>query len=150
MNETPYGQPKPPKTITRIKSDRFLDLTNLHTWILFLAIGIEMYLFRKIALETELMDRLVYLSLMFLTVFLWVKYFRSDELVEFQKDRTIFFIGDIRGKHVINAYSDSLEELENIIPIQEVTEGIIRFKHEHGKPIQTNFNIYKSSREAHK
>ena len=122
-NNTPYGQPKAPKTITKIKSDRFLDLTNLHTWIMFAAIGISMYLFRSIALATDIIDRLVYGSLMFLVVFMWVKYFRSDELVEFQKDRTLFFIADIRGKHVINAYSEQLKTLMKIIPIKTVHQG---------------------------
>lgn len=128
MNETPYGQPKPPKTITRIKSDRFLDLTNLHTWIMFVAIGLGMYLFRSIALATDNVDRLAYTSLMFLTAFLWVKYFRNDELVEFQKDRFIFFIGDLTGKHVIDSYSEQMKTLIKLIPIVAVHEnGMIEF-----------------------
>lgn len=126
---TPYGQPKAPKTITRIKSDRFLDLTNLHTWILFAAIGIIMYLFRSIALATDIVDRLMYGSLMLLVAFWWVKYFRSDELVEFQKDRTIFFIAEIRGKHVINAYSVQLKTLMKIIHIKTIHQGgVIEFQ----------------------
>lgn len=129
MNETPYGQPKAPKTITKIKSDRFLDLMNLHTWIMFNAIGFSMYFFRSIALDTDIIDRLMYGSLMFLVVFLWVKYFRSDELVEFQKDRFLFFIADIRGKHVINVYDEQLKTLMKIIPIKNIHPGgIIEFQ----------------------
>ena len=123
MNETPYGQPKAPVTITKIKSDRFLDLTNLHTWIMFAAIGFSMYFFRSIALATNNANRLMYAALLFLVVVLWVKYFRNDELVEFQKDRLIFFIADIRGKHVIDAYSAQLKTLMKIIPIKSIHEG---------------------------
>lgn len=129
INETPYGQPKAPVTITKIKSDRFLDLTNLHTWIMFTAIGFSMYFFRSIALAANNIDRVMYASLLLLVVFLWVKYFRSDDLVEFQQDRFWFFVADIRGKHVINAYSEQLHVLEKIIPIKAIhTSGIIEFQ----------------------
>jgi len=128
-NDTPYGQPKAPVTITKIKSDRFLDLTNLHTWIMFIAIGLCMYFFKMIALSTLDADRLMYASLLLLVVFLWVKYFRNDELVEFQKDRFIFFIADIRGKHVIDAFSEQLKTLMKIISIAAIHEGgIIEFQ----------------------
>lgn len=128
MIETPYGQPKPPKTITKIKSDRFLDLTNLHTWIMFLAIGLSMYFFRSIGLANNNADRIVYAALIFLVVFLWVKYFRNDELVEFQKDRLIFFAYDLAGKHVINSYSEQMRTLMKLIPIVAIHEnGMIEF-----------------------
>ncbi|MEN6292352.1 MAG: hypothetical protein ABFD07_10125 [Methanobacterium sp.] len=129
MNETPYGQPKAPVTITKIKSDRFLDLTNLHTWIMFIAIGLCMYFFKMIALSTTDIDRVMYASLLLLVVFLWVKYFRNDELVEFQKDRLVFFIADLRGKHVIDAYNEQLKTLMKIIPIKDIHEGgIVEFQ----------------------
>lgn len=129
MNETPYGQPKAPVTIPRVKPNRFLDLTNLHTWVMFLAIGLSMYLFRSIALAIENITRLTCASLLFLVVFLWVKYFRNDELVEFQKDRLVFFIADVRGKHVIDAFDEQLKTLMKIIPIKEIHEGgIIEFQ----------------------
>lgn len=128
MMETPYGQPKPPKTITKIKSDRFLDLTNLHTWIMFLMIGLSMYFFRSIGLATENSDRLMYSCLIFLVVFIWLKYFRNDDLVEFQKDRFIFFIGDLTGKHVINSFSEQMKTLLKLIPIVAIHEnGMIEF-----------------------
>lgn len=128
MMETPYGQPKPPKTITKIKSDRFLDLMNLHTWIMFAAIGLSMYFFRSVGLATENADRLMYAALIFLVVFLWLKYFRSDELVEFQKDRFIFFICDITGKHVIDTFSEQMKVLMKLIPIVAIHEnGMLEF-----------------------
>lgn len=146
MIETPYGQPKPPKTITKIKSDRFLDLTNLHTWIMFLAIGLWMYFFRQIAnsitlaldysripgyeelLTSAYMDIVMYASLLVLVLFIWLKYFRNDELVEFQKDRLIFFIGDLTGKHVINSFSEQMKTLMKLIPIIAIHEnGMLEF-----------------------
>ena len=128
-NDTPYGQPKAPVTITKIKSDRFLDLTNLHTWIMFVAIGLCMHLFKMIALSTTGIEQLMYAVLLGLVEFLWGKYFRNDELVEFQKDRFVFFIADLRGKHVIDAFAEQLKTLMKIIPIREIHEGgIVEFQ----------------------
>jgi len=123
MNETPYGQPKAPVTIPRIKPNRFLDLTNLHTWIMFLAIGLSMYFFRSIALAVDNADKLMYGSLLFLVVYIWFKYFRNDTLVEYQKERFIFFMADLMGKHVINAFDEQLKTLMKIIPIKKIHEG---------------------------
>jgi len=47
MADSPYSSPRPPKTITQVKDDRFLDFTCLHTWILLTAIGSALYLFRN-------------------------------------------------------------------------------------------------------
>jgi hypothetical protein len=100
---------------------------------MFAAIGFSMYFFRSIALATDNIDRLMYASLLFLVVFLWVKYFRSDELVEFQKDRLIFFIADLRGKHVINVFSEQLKTLMKIISIKYIHKnGIIEFQADQG------------------
>lgn len=134
-NETPYSQARPPKTITRIKSDRFLDLTNLHTWILFAALAACMYLFREMSnsilvvltatktMMTEemithaYMDILLYAVLIVLVIYTWFKYFRNDDLVEYQKDRFVFFIQDLRGKHVINTMAEPMENLLKLISI---------------------------------
>ena len=134
-NETPYSQARPPKTITRIKQDRFLDITNLHTWILFAAIAACMYIFREMSnslivvltasrnnfpeelVTNAYMNILMYVSLLVLVVFVWIKYFRNDDLVEYQKDRMIFFTKGIRGKHVINTMAESMEDLLKLISI---------------------------------
>lgn len=134
-NETPYSQARPPKTITRIKQDRFLDITNLHTWILFAAIAACMYIFREMSnslivvltasrnhfpeelVTNAYMNILMYVSLLILVVFVWIKYFRNDDLVEYQKDRLIFFTKGIRGKHVINTMAESMEDLLKLISI---------------------------------
>lgn len=143
-NETPYSQARPPKTITRIKSDRFLDLTNLHTWILFAALAACMYLFREMSnsilvvltatktMMTEemithaYMDILLYAVLIVLVIYTWFKYFRNDDLVEYQKDRFVFFIQDLRGKHVINTMAEPMEnllKLISIVGIHDSTDG---------------------------
>lgn len=134
-NETPYSQARPPKTITRIKQDRFLDITNLHTWILFSALAACMYIFREMSnslivvltasrnhfpeelVTNAYMNILMYVSLLILVVFVWIKYFRNDDLVEYQKDRLIFFTKGIRGKHVINTMAESMEDLLKLISI---------------------------------
>lgn len=144
-NETPYSQARPPKTITRIKQDRFLDITNLHTWILFAAIAACMYIFREMSnslivvltasrnhfpeelVTNAYMNILMYVSLLILVVFVWIKYFRNDDLVEYQKDRTVFFIQGLRGKHVINTMAESMEnllKLVSIVGIHDSTDGI--------------------------
>ena len=143
-NETPYSQARPPKTITRIKSDRFLDLTNLHTWILFAALAACMYLFQEMSnsilvvltatktMMTEemithaYMDILLYAVLIVLVIYTWFKYFRNDDLVEYQKDRFVFFIQDLRGKHVINMMAEPMEnllKLISIVGIHDSTDG---------------------------
>lgn len=145
-NETPYSQAKPPKTITRIKSDRFLDITNAHTWVLFAAIAACMYFFRELSnsiiivlsahripiaeeyLTDAYMDILMYASLLVFVVYIWIKYFRSDDLVEYQKDRTVFFINSLRGKHVINTMSESMENLLKLISIVGIYDSTIEGK----------------------
>lgn len=148
INETPYGQPRPPKTITRIKSDRFLDLTNLHTWVLFAAVAACMYFFRLMAngitqllifirtpeysqpgagqvLTHAYLDIAMYAVLIVFVVYIWVKYFRSDDLVEFQKDRLVFFLGDITGKHVIDTMAASMNTLYKLLAIVDVHKSTI-------------------------
>ncbi len=156
-NETPYSQARPPKTITRIKQDRFLDITNLHTWILFAAIAACMYLFREMSnsiivvltasktmIPEEMvthayMDILLYAVLLVLVIYTWLKYFRNDDLVEYQKDRTVFFIQGLRGKHVINTMAESmgnLLKLVSIVGIHDSTDGIKETKNPKGVIIE--------------
>jgi hypothetical protein len=145
-NDTPYSLAKPPKTITRIKSDRFLDITSCHTWVLFAAIAACMYLFRELSasiiivlsaariptaeeyLMSAYMDILMYASLLVLVIYIWIKYFRSEDLVEYQKDRTVFFINGIRGRHVINTMAESMEDLLKLISITGIHDSTIEGK----------------------
>lgn len=124
---SPYSQPKPPKTITKVNDDRFLDFTCLHTWILLSAIGGALYLFNLIARSTGAIQ-VVYIALLIAVIAIWIKYFSTFEKVEKQKLRAKFFSAGIQGKHVINQYSEPVSYLEKIIPIIVIHEGgIIEF-----------------------
>ncbi len=86
---SPYSQPKPPITVTKVKNDRFLDFTCLHTWIMFLAIVAGLYLFKMIAVSPNI-DKLMYLGIAFIFANIWYKFCSTDEKVQFSKDRVIF------------------------------------------------------------
>jgi len=116
MSNSPYSQPKPPKTITQVKDDRFLDFTCLHTWILLAAIGSALYLFNQIARSTGVLQ-VAYVAVLFLIAYLWIKYFATFDKVDKQKLRIKFFFAGIQGKHIINQYSEPVSYLEKIIPI---------------------------------
>jgi hypothetical protein len=128
MTNSPYSQPKPPKTITQVKDDRFLDFTCLHTWILLLTIGSALYLFNQIARNTGILQ-LGYVALLIAIVAIWIKYFATFEKVDQQKLRVKFFYAGIQGKHVINKFSVPVSFLERLVPIVGIHEsGIIEFK----------------------
>ena len=148
---SPYSQPKPPITVTKVKNDSFLDITNLHTWIMFLTIVTGLYLFRMIAVSPNV-DKLMYLGIAFIIGNIWYKFFGTDEKVQYNKDRAIFFISDKQGNHVINSFASSAEDLEKFIPIKRIhTGGIIEYSgNEYGLVIETFPNrISDESREQH-
>jgi hypothetical protein len=125
---SPYSQPKPPKTITKVSDDRFLDFTCLHTWILLSAIGSALYLFNCIARSTGALQ-IAYVALLLVIIAIWIKYFSTFEKVDRRKLRVKFFYAGIQGKHVINTYTEPVTNLEKIIPILKIHEdGIIEFR----------------------
>jgi hypothetical protein len=125
---SPYSQPKPPKTITKVSDDRFLDFTCLHTWILLSAIGSALYLFNQIARNTGALQ-IAYVALLLAIIAIWIKYFSTFEKVDRQKLKVKFFTAGIQGKHVINKFSVPVSFLERLVPIVNVHEsGIIEFK----------------------
>ena len=122
---SPYSQPKPPITVTKVQNDRFLDFTCLHTWILFGAIIIGLYLFKMIAVSPNI-DRLMYLGVAFVIANIWYKFASTDEKVQYNKDRVVFFIAGKQGKHVVNTFDSTVEDLEKFIPIKKIHEkGIV-------------------------
>jgi hypothetical protein len=128
MTNSPYSQPKPPKTITQVKDDRFLDFTCLHTWILLTAIGSALYLFNQIARSTGVLQ-VAYVGLLLAVIAIWIKYFATFEKVDQQKLKVKFFYAGIQGKHVINKFSVPVSFLERLVPIVGIHEsGIIEFK----------------------
>ncbi len=125
---SPYSAPKPPKTITQVKDDKFLDFTCLHTWILLLAIGSALYLFNLIARSTGVYQG-GYVALLLAIIAIWIKFFSTFEKVDKQKLRVKFFIGDLQGKHVINKFAVPVTFLEKLVPIVTIHKGgIIEFK----------------------
>lgn len=125
---SPYSAPKPPKTITQVKDDKFLDFTCLHTWILLLTIGSALYLFNLIARSTGVYQG-GYVALLLAVIAIWLKCFSTFEKVDKQKLRVQFFIGDLQGKHVINKFAVPVTFLEKLVPIVTIHKGgIIEFK----------------------
>ena len=84
-------------------------------------------------------DRLMYLGVAFIIANLWYKFASTDEKVQYNKDRVLFFIAGKQGKHVINTFDSTVEELEKFIPIKRIHEkGIIQFSgNEYGLVIRT-------------
>lgn len=125
---SPYSAPKPPKTITQVKDDKFLDFTCLHTWILIFTIGGSLCLFNLIARSSGVYQG-SYIALLLATIAIWLKCFSTFEKVDKQKLRVKFFIGDLQGKHVINKFSVPVTFLEKLVPIVTIHKGgIIEFK----------------------
>ena len=125
---SPYSQPKPPKTITKVNDDRFLDFTCLHTWILLFAIGSALFIFNQIARSAGVIQ-VAYVALLLAVIAIWIKYFSTFEKVDERKLKVKFFFAGMQGKHVINQYSEPVTYLEKIIPILKIYEdGIIQFR----------------------
>ncbi len=125
---SPYSAPKPPKTITQVKDDKFLDFTCLHTWILLFTIGGSLYLFNLIARSAGVYQG-GYIILLLAAIAIWLKWFSTFEKVDKQKLRVQFFIGDLQGKHVINKFAVPVTFLEKLVPIVTIHKGgIVEFK----------------------
>jgi hypothetical protein len=151
MTNSPYSQPKPPKTITQVKDDRFLDFTCLHTWILLFTIGGALYLFNQIA-RSEGALRIGYIAILISIAYLWITYFATLEKVDQQKLRVKFFYAGIQGKHVINKFAVPVSFLERLVPIVGIhQDGIIEFKgNKYGVLMETYpVRISEEEREGH-
>ena len=44
MSVTPYDPPRPPKTITKIQEDEYLDFTSPFTWVLMGFVGFALFI----------------------------------------------------------------------------------------------------------
>jgi len=125
---SPYSAPKPPKTITKVDDDRFLDFTCLHTWILLATIGSGLILFNFIARATGVF-RVAWVALLLAIIVIWLNYFSTFDKVDKQKLRVKFFIQDLQGEHVINKFSVPVSFLEKLVPIVRIyKDGIVEFK----------------------
>lgn len=148
---SPYSAPRPPKTITQVKDDKFLDFTCLHTWILLFTIGICLYIFSKIDINNRV-SQIADLTLIVGIIACWLQYFATTDKVDKQKLKVKFFIGDLRGKHVINKFAVPVTFLEKLVPIVAVhAGGIIEFTgSKYGVLMETNpVRIAEEERAAH-
>ena len=151
MADSPYSAPRPPKTITQVKNDRFLDFTCLHTWILLFAIGSALYMFNAIA-RSEGILQLIYAALFLAVMGIWLSYFATFEKVDTQKLRVKFLVQNMQGKHVINKFDVPVSFLEKLVPIVDVYEGgIIEFTgNKYGVLMETYpVRISEEEREGH-
>ena len=151
MSDSPYSAPRPPKTITQVKDDRFLDFTCLHTWILLSAIGSALYLFNAIA-RSEGILQLAYAALLLAVIGIWISAFSTFEKVDKQKLRVKFTVQNMQGKHVINTFDIKVAFLEKLVPIVAVHEkGIIEFRgNKYGLLMETfPIRISEEERELH-
>jgi hypothetical protein len=148
---SPYSAPRPPKTITQVKDDRFLDFTCLHTWILLFTIGCALYLFNSIATSVGILQ-LINAALLIAVIGIWLSYFATFEKVDRQKLKLKFFVQKMQGKHVINKFDVPVSFLEKLVPIVDVHEdGIIEFTgNQYGVLMETYpVRISEEEREAH-
>src|SRR5665647_227881 len=151
MADSPYSAPRPPKTITQVKDDRFLYFTCLHTWILLSAIGSALYLFNEIA-RSEGLLQLAYAALLLAVIGIWISAFSTFEKVDRQKLRIKFTVQNMQGKHVINTFNITVAFLEKLVPIVAVhSDGIIEFKgNKYGLLMETSpMRISEEERETH-
>jgi len=151
MANSPYSAPRPPKTITQVKDDRFLDFTCLHTWILLSAIGSALYLFNLIA-RSEGLLQLAYAVLLLAIIGIWISAFSTFEKVDKQKLRIKFAVQNMQGKHVINTFNITVAFLEKLVPIIAVHDnGVIEFKNnEYGLLMETSpMRISEEERKLH-
>jgi hypothetical protein len=152
MSEIPYSPPKPPKTITKIQEDEYLDFTSSFTWVLMGFVGIALLIIFMLSSVQYGMFQAILALILFIWLIIWLKYFSSSEKIERQLLIYGFKWAGIRGKHVINKFDIPAQFLEKIVPITAIHGGgIIEFKGEKwGVLMETNpIRISDEERAAH-
>lgn len=152
MSVTPYDPPRPPKTITKIQEDEYLDFTSPFTWVLMVFVGFALFIILQIGSIQNSIFQAVLTLILIIWLIIWLKYFSTSEKVEKQFLMCGFTWANIRGKHVINKFEISAQFLEKIVPIVEIhTGGIIEFKGKKwGILMETNpIRISDEERAAH-
>jgi hypothetical protein len=152
MSVTPYDPPKPPKTITKIKEDEYLDFTSPFTWVLMGFIGFALFIILQIGNVQSSIFQTILTLVLGIWLIIWLKYFSSSEKVEKQFLLYGFKWANIRGKHVINKFDVPVQFLEKIVPLIEIhAGGIIEFSGKKwGILMETNpIRISDEERAAH-
>src|SRR5665647_1458499 len=129
MSDTPYSPPKPPKTITKIQDDQYLDFSSPFTWILLIFAGVSLTLIWEIGTIQNVIIQAVMGIILIGLLYTWIKYFSSSDKVEKQFITYGFRWTDFRGKNVINKFDVPDKFLEKIVPIVAIhSGGIIEFR----------------------
>jgi|SRR5665647_513943 hypothetical protein len=152
MSDTPYSPPKPPKTITKIQDDEYLDFTSPFTWVLMGFVGVSLFVISKIGNIQNDKIQTALVGILVIWLYIWLKYFSTSEKVEKQFTIYGFKWADMRGKHVINKFEIPVQFLEQIVPIVAIhAGGIIEFKdNKWGILMETNpMRISDEERAAH-
>jgi hypothetical protein len=152
MSVTPYDPPKPPKTITKIQEDAYLDFTSPFTWVLMGFVGFALFIILQIGSVQNSIFQAILVLILVIWLIIWLKYFSTSEKVEKQFLMYGFNWADIRGKHVINKFEVPAQFLEKIVPIVKIhAGGIIEFKGKKwGILMETNpIRISDEERAAH-
>ena len=129
MSVTPYDPPKPPKTITKIQEEEYLDFASPFTWVLMGFVGFALIIILQIGSVQNSLFQAIFVLILVIWLIIWLKYFSTSEKVEKQFIMYGFKWAHIRGKHVINKFEVPEQFLEKIVPIVKIhAGGIIEFK----------------------
>jgi hypothetical protein len=125
MSDTPYSPPKPPKTITKIQEDQFLDFASTYTWVLlfFVAVALVIVYFigNKAVIGFESKSNIAITGALGIALIIWlviwIKYFSTSEKVDKQFLLFNFRVKEVKGQHVINKFDVPETILHKIVPI---------------------------------
>jgi len=128
MSNTPYEPPRPPKTITKIQDDQFLDFSSPFTWVMMVFISVALVIIFELGNVHTLVFQIVTVLALVLWLVIWIKYFSSSEKVTKQFAVFHFKVNDVKGQHVINKFEVPVSFLQKLVPIVAIHEGgIIEF-----------------------
>jgi hypothetical protein len=105
MSDTPYSPPKPPKTITKIQEDQFLDFASTYTWVLlfFVAVALVIVYFigNKAVIGFESKSNIAITGALGIALIIWlviwIKYFSTSEKVDKQFLLFNFRVKEVKG-----------------------------------------------------
>lgn len=148
---SPYSAPKPPKTITEVTDDGFLDITGLHTWIFLSFVAVELSIFNQF-IRNDGTERLLYLLGIITVGLAWIEWLSTKGKVDKLTLRLHFIIDDKRGKHVVNKFQVPVPFLTKVVPLVAVHgDGILEFTdNKYGVIVELQpARIQDEEREAH-
>jgi len=129
MSDTPYSPIKPPKTITQVKNNDYLDFSSVYTWVLLISVGISFALVFEIGVVQSLIIKGLAAIILICWIYTWFKYASTPDKVAKYRLALGFRVQDLKGNHTINKFSATDVTLQKIVPIVNIyMGGIIEFK----------------------